>query len=67
VLGTPTSDIAQSVIPDPNAALLQPPPRPRLLLLAVAVALVAASGLSALDAARSLHGLIEFAQAAGVS
>ena len=46
------------------AALLQPTPRPRLLLLAVAVALVTVSGLSALDAAHSLHSLIEFAQAA---
>ena len=54
-------------VPRRVAALLQPPPRPRLLLAAVAVALVAVSGLSALDAARSLHGLIEFAQAAGVS
>jgi hypothetical protein len=55
------------IVPRRVAALLQPPPRPRLLLAAVAVALVAVSGLSALDAARSLHGLIEFAQAAGVS
>ena len=51
------------IVPRRVAALLQPPPRPRLLLAAVAVALVAVSGLSALDAARSLHGLIEFAQA----
>jgi Zn-dependent protease with chaperone function len=51
-------------VPRRVAALLQPPPRPRLLLLAVAVALVAVSGLSALDAAHSLHSLIEFAQAA---
>ena len=50
-------------VPRRVAALLQPPPRPRLLLLAVAVALVAVSGLSALDTARSLHSLIEFAQA----
>jgi hypothetical protein len=54
-------------VPRRVAALLRPPPRPRLLLLAVAVALVAVSGLSALDAARSLHGLIEFAQAAALS
>jgi beta-lactamase regulating signal transducer with metallopeptidase domain len=54
-------------VPRRVAALLQPPPRPRLLLLAVAVALVAVSGLSALDAARSLHGLIELAQASGFS
>jgi hypothetical protein len=50
-------------VPRRVAALLQPPPRPRLLLLAVAVTLVAVSGLSALDAAHSLHSLIEFAQA----
>jgi hypothetical protein len=54
-------------VPRRVAALLQPPPRPRLLLAAAAVALVAVSGFSALDAARGLHALIEFAQAAGVS
>jgi Zn-dependent protease with chaperone function len=54
-------------VPRRVAALLRPPPQPRLLLAAVAVALVAVSGLSVLDAARSLHGLIEFAQAAGFS
>ncbi len=52
------------VVPRRVAALLAPPPRPRLLLLIVAVVLVAISGLSALDAARDLHGIIEFAQAA---
>jgi hypothetical protein len=51
-------------VPRRVAALLQPPPRPRLLLLTVAVALVAVSGVSALETARSLHGLIELAQAA---
>jgi len=51
-------------VPRRVAALLGPPPRPRLLLLAAAVALVAVSGASALEAARDLHGLIEFAQAA---
>jgi hypothetical protein len=51
-------------VPRRVAALLSPPPRPRLLLLATAVALVALSGLSVLEAARDLHGLIEFAQAA---
>jgi Zn-dependent protease with chaperone function len=51
-------------VPRRVAALLRPPPRPRLLLLAVSVALVAVSGLSALDAAHSLHSLIELAQAA---
>jgi hypothetical protein len=34
------------------------------MLLVVAIALVALAGLSALDAARDLHGLIEFAQSA---
>jgi Zn-dependent protease with chaperone function len=51
-------------VPRRVAALLRPPPRPRLLLLAAAVALVAVSGASALEAARDLHALIEFAQAA---
>ncbi|HEY3734978.1 MAG TPA: M56 family metallopeptidase [Streptosporangiaceae bacterium] len=50
------------VVPRRVAALLSPAPRPRLLLLAIAVILVAASGLSVLDAARDLHALIEFAQ-----
>ena len=54
-------------VPRRVAALLRPPPRPRLLLLAAAVALVAFSGASALEAARDLHGLIEFAQAAAAS
>ena len=49
------------------AALLGPPPRLSLLLLAAAVLLVAVSGLSALDAARNMHELIEFAQAASPS
>jgi len=51
-------------VPRRVAALLSPPPRPRLLLLAAVVALVALSGVSVLEAARDLHGLIEFAQAA---
>jgi Zn-dependent protease with chaperone function len=45
------------------AALLRPPPQPRLLLLIAAVALVAVSGLSALEASRDLHSLLELAQA----
>jgi Zn-dependent protease with chaperone function len=53
-------------VPRRVAAMLAPPPRLRLLLPAAAVALVAISGVSALAAAGSLHGLIEFAQAAGV-
>jgi Peptidase family M48 len=54
-------------VPRRVAALLRPAPRPRLLLLAAAVALVAVSGLSALEAARDLHSLIEFAQAAAAA
>jgi hypothetical protein len=38
-----------------------------VLLLGAAVALVAVSGLSALDAARNLHQLSEYAQAASGS
>ena len=48
----------------PLVVPLLPTSRPRLLLLAAAVALVAVSGASALEAARDLHALIEFAQAA---
>jgi Peptidase family M48 len=46
------------------AALLRPPPGPRLLLLTAAVLLVAVSGVSALEASRDLHDLLELAQAA---
>jgi hypothetical protein len=54
-------------VPRRVAALLGPPPRLSLLLLAAAVLLVAVSGLSALEAARNMHQLIEFAQAASPS
>jgi Zn-dependent protease with chaperone function len=64
VVADSTRTRGAGAVPRRVAALLQPPPRPRLLLLAVSVALVAVSGLSALDAAHSLHSLIEFAQAA---
>jgi Zn-dependent protease with chaperone function len=47
------------------AALLSPPPQPQLLLLAAALLLVAVSGVSALEAMRDLHGLLELAQAGG--
>jgi Zn-dependent protease with chaperone function len=50
-------------VPRRVAALLAPPPRPSLLLVGAAVALVAISGASALDAAHSLHALVELAQA----
>ncbi len=52
-------------VPRRVAALLRPPPRPQLLLLGLAVLLVAVSGVSALEASRDLHGLLELAQAAG--
>ena len=52
-------------VPRRVAALLRPPPRRRLLLLAAAVALVAISGASALDAAGSLHALVELSQVPG--
>ena len=52
-------------VPRRVAALLRPPPRPQLLLLGLAVLLVAVSGVSALEASRELHGLLELAQAAG--
>src|SRR5215472_16403292 len=49
-------------VPRRVAALLGPPPRIRMLLVGAAVVLVAISGLSALDAAASLHALVELAQ-----
>jgi hypothetical protein len=52
-------------VPRRVAALLAPPPRTRRLLIGAAVALVAISGLSALDAAASLHALVELAQVPG--
>ena len=51
-------------VPRRVAALLAPAPRPRLLLLAAALLFVALSGASALEAARNMHALIEYAQAA---
>jgi hypothetical protein len=51
-------------VPRRVAALLGPPPRLSVVLLAAAVLLVGISGLSALEAARNLHQLIEFAQGA---
>jgi len=51
-------------VPRRVAALLGPPPQPRLLLCAAAVLLVAVAGASALEAARELHGLLEYARAA---
>ena len=53
-------------VPRRVAALLRPPPRPQLLLLSAALLLVAVSGMSALEAARDLHRLMELAQAAAI-
>jgi Zn-dependent protease with chaperone function len=52
-------------VPRRVAALLRPPPQPQLLLLAAAVALVAVAGVTALEAARDLHALLDAARAAG--
>ena len=52
-------------VPRRVAALLSPPPQSRLLLLVVAVLLVAVAGASALEAARELHGLLDYARAVG--
>jgi Zn-dependent protease with chaperone function len=65
-VATPAGLRGAGAVPRRVAALLGPPPRLSLLLLAAAIALVAVSGLSALEAARNLHGLIEFAQAGGL-
>lgn len=49
-------------VPRRVAALLSPPPRLSLLLLVAAVLLVTVSGVSALEAARNFHQLLELAQ-----
>lgn len=49
-------------VPRRVAALLNPPPRLSLFLLVAAVVLVAVSGISALEAARNFHQLLELAQ-----
>jgi Zn-dependent protease with chaperone function len=54
-------------VPRRVAALLLPPPRLSLLLVAGAVLLVALSGISALEAARSMHQFVEYAQGSGAS
>ena len=64
VLPRPALSRGAGLVPRRVAALLGPPPERRLLLVVVAIALVAIAGLSALNAAREVHGLIEFAQAA---
>jgi Zn-dependent protease with chaperone function len=60
----PASARGAGPVPRRVAALLRPAPRPRLLLVAAAVVMIAICGVSVLDAARDLHALIEFAQAA---
>ena len=47
-----------------TAALLAPPPRRQLTLLAVVALLIVIAGASAVEAARDLHALLEFAQTA---
>lgn len=54
-------------VPRRMAALLRPPPRPRMLLVSAAALLLVVAGASALVAARDLHGLLEYAQAAWVA
>ena len=51
-------------VPRRVAALLAPPPRTRTLLLAVAVLVVLAAGVSALQAAWDLHALLKLADGA---
>ncbi|MBO0830762.1 MAG: M48 family metalloprotease [Actinobacteria bacterium] len=63
-LPRPGSGGRPGLVPRRVAALLAPPPRFRFVPLALAVALVAVAGLSALEAARDLHAMIEFAQSA---
>jgi hypothetical protein len=48
-------------VPRRVAALLAPPPRTRTLLIAVAVLVVLAAGVSALQAALDLHALLKLA------
>jgi hypothetical protein len=51
-------------VPRRVAALLAPPPRRQLTLLAIVAILILIAGASAVEAARDLHALLEFAQAA---
>ena len=51
-------------VPRRVAALLAPPPRTRTLLLALAVLVVLAAGVSALQAALDLHALLKLADGA---
>jgi Zn-dependent protease with chaperone function len=54
-------------VPRRVAALLGPPPRRRLLLLTAAVLLVAVAGAAALEAARELFVLLDYARTVGGS
>ena len=48
-------------VPRRVAALLRPAPQRRTLLVAAGIALVAVAGISAMDAASQLHGMLEYA------
>jgi geranylgeranyl pyrophosphate synthase len=54
-------------VPRRVAALLAPPLRIRPLLVVAFTAIVLVSGVSALEAARDLHAIVELAQAPGIS
>jgi hypothetical protein len=54
-------------VPRRVAALLAPPPRIRPLLVVAFAAIVLVSGVSALEAARDLHAIVELAQGSGIS
>lgn len=53
-------------VPRRVSALLCPPPRTRLLLLAGALLVIAVSTGCAMEAARDMHGLLEYAQSAAI-
>jgi len=63
-LPRPSTARGPGLVPRRVTALLGPPPRLRLVPLVLTVGLVAVAGLSALDAARDLHAMIELAQSA---
>ena len=62
--GRPVSLAWACLIPRRVAALLAPPPRRQLTLLAIVAILILIAGASAVEAARDLHALLEFAQSA---
>ena len=62
--GRPISLAWAGPVPRRVAALLAPPPRRQLALLAIVAILILIAGASAGEAARDLHALLEFAQAA---